>query len=288
MSENTLPNASPGIESAPEGVDPQIPHIPRILDYLAGGTANFAADRQVAQSAFAEWPGVPGGFEGATVDVKHARGALGRIVRHLVADCGVRQFLDIAPGVPTMDNTHLAARSAADGTKTVYVDTDPVVVAYARHLLAVDHDGAGLHPGQAVFLQGDFHDPADVLARASQTLDLREPVGLILFGMLHFVADREQGAKTLAEYLDTLASGSVVAVSHFALDEQDTGMNAALHAMDERFGEAVVRRTREEIAWFFQGMDILEPGVVGTHQWRPTDTSGPTPLPMWVAAARKR
>src|SRR5260370_15363833 len=118
MTQNTTATLS---ETAPEGVDPLVPHIPRILDYLLDGSANFAGDRQVAQFAFAEWPGEPGGVEGAKVDVKAARGALGRIVRHLAADCGVRQFLDIAPGVPTMDNTHLAARSVAPGATTVYI-----------------------------------------------------------------------------------------------------------------------------------------------------------------------
>lgn len=280
MSESVTATVS---ENAPEGVDPNVPHIPRVLDYLLEGTANFAADRQVAEFAFAEWPGVPGGFEGAKVDVKAARGALGRMVRHLAADQGVRQFLDIAPGLPTMDNTHLAASSVAAGVKTVYIDQDPVVVAYSRYLLGEEEAA-----GDVAFLQGDFHDPQDVLERASKTLDFSRPVGLILFGMLHFVADREQGARVLAGYLDAMAPGSFVAVSHFALDEQDIGMNAALHAMDERFGEAVVRRTRAEVAWFFEGMDLLEPGVVGTHEWRPADTSGPEPLPMWVAVARKR
>ncbi|HEX8093531.1 SAM-dependent methyltransferase [Jatrophihabitans sp.] len=269
-------------ETVPDGVDPRVPHIPRILDYLLDGSANFAADRQVAEFAFAEWPGEPGGVEGAKVDVKAARGALGRIVRHLAADCGIQQFLDIAPGVPTMDNTHLAARSVTPSAKTVYVDLDPVVVAYGQHLLAEEGNR------DVTIVQGDFNDPQDVIAQASKTLDFNQPIGLILFGMLHFIADREHGARMLAAYLDAMPSGSYVAVSHFALDEQDAGMNVALHAMDEKFGEAVVRRTRAEVAWFFEGMELLEPGVVGTHEWRPTDTSGSKPLPMWVAVARKR
>jgi len=279
MSENTT---TATVETAPEGVDPTVPHVPRILDYLLDGTANFAVDRQVAQMAFAEWPGVPGGFEGAKIDVHAARGALGRIVRHIAGE-GVTQFLDIAPGVPTEDNTHLAARTVTPDAKVVYVDNDPIVVAYARHLLAAE--GAG---DDVLFLQGDFHDPADVLARAGEKLDLTRPVGLILFGMLHFIADRETAAARLAAYLDAMPSGSYVAVSHFAIDEQDAGMNVALDAMDQKFGEAVVRRTRAEVEWFFQDMDLLEPGVVGTHEWRPTDPSAPKPLPMWVAAARKR
>ncbi|MFF4214500.1 SAM-dependent methyltransferase [Streptomyces sp. NPDC001796] len=269
-------------DAAPEGIDPRIPHVPRVLDYLLGGTANFECDRQAAAHAFAGWPGETGGVEGVKVDIRHARGALGRIVRHLVKDCGVRQFLDIASGLPTMDNVHLAARSAAPDAKVVYVDNDPLVVAHARHLLAEDTDGG------VSFLQGDFHDPQDVLARASRTLDFSQPVALVLFGMLHFVEDFAEGARLLAAYLDAMTPGSYVAVSHFAKDDEDTEMNATLDALDKQLGEAVVRRTRAEVARFFDGMDTVEPGVVETQNWRPADTSGPAPLPMWVGVARKR
>jgi len=151
-----------------------------------------------------------------------------------------------------MDNTLLAARSVAPDTKTVYVDYDPIVVAYSKYLLAEETDDS------VAFLQGDFHDPQDVIERASKTLDFSQPIGLILFGMLHFIDDREHGAQVLAAYLDAMPSGSFVAVSHFALDEQDTGMNAALDAMDQKFGEAVVCRTRAEVGWFFEGMDLNE------------------------------
>ncbi|MFR9797585.1 SAM-dependent methyltransferase [Streptomyces sp. MS06] len=267
-------------QTAPEGVDPLVPHVPRVMDHLLGGTANFASDRQAAEYAFAAWPGETGGVEGVKVDIGHARGALARIVRHLAAECGITQFLDIASGLPTMDNVHLSARSAAPDTRVVYVDNDPVVVAYARHLLADETDGS------VAFLEADFHDPQDVLSRAARTLDFSRPVALILFGMLHFVEDHDEAARLLAVYVDALADGSYVAVSHFAKDDQDTEMNATLDALDKQLGEAVVRRTRDEVARFFDGMELLEPGVVETQNWRPTDTTGPRPLPMWVALAR--
>lgn len=271
---------APIAENAPEGVNPNIPHVPRVLDYLLGGTANFESDRQAAAYAFAGWPGETGGVEGVKVDIKHARGALGRIVRHLAGE-GVHQFLDIATGLPTMDNVHLAARSVVPDARVVYVDNDPLVVAYAQHLIAGEGEGVA-------FLQGDFHDPGDVLERAAKTLDFSQPVGLILFGMLHFVEDFAEGARLLATYLDALPAGSFVAMSHFAKDDQDTEMNATLDALDKQLGEAVVRRTRSEVGAFFEGLDLLDPGVVETQDWRPADTSGPKPLPMWVAVARKR
>jgi O-methyltransferase involved in polyketide biosynthesis len=264
-------------------IDPNVPHVPRVLDYLLGGSANFESDRTAAQYAFANWPGEVGGVDGVRVDIRAARGALQRIVTHLVRDCGIRQFIDIASGLPTADNTHLAARAVSPDCKVVYVDNDPLVVSYAQQLLAAE-GGEG-----TVFLLGDFRDLRDIVDRAAQTLDLTQPVGIILFGMLHFLEDTDNPQQLLDELLDAVPSGSYVAVSHFAKDEQDTAMNDTLEALDRQLGEAVVRRTRAEVAKFFEDMDTLEPGVVGTHEWRPLPgADGPRPLPMWVAVARKR
>lgn len=270
-------------EKAPPGVDPSIPHVPRILDYLLGGTAHFAADRVVAEQAFAGWPGEVGGVDGVRLDIREARDSLRRIVGHLAGTAGIRQFLDFASGLPTMDNTHLAARAVAPDCRTVYVDNDPRVVTHARHLLASEVDG------RTVFLEGDFRRPADVLTRAAATLDFTKPVAIVLYGMLHFLDDSERPHEILAELLAAVPSGSYVAVSHFAKDDEDTAMNATLDAMDKQMGERVVRRTRAEVENFFDGMDIVPPGVVETYQWRPVPgAQGPKPLPMWVGVARKR
>jgi O-methyltransferase involved in polyketide biosynthesis len=264
-------------------IDPNVPHVPRVLDYLLGGSANFESDRMAAQYAFANWPGEVGGVDGVRVDIREARGALRRIVTHLTRDCGIRQFIDIAAGLPTVDNTHLSARAVSPDCKVVYVDNDPLVVSYAQELLAAEEDEG------TVFLLGDFRDPQDIVRRAAETLDLTQPVGIILFGMLHFLEDTDNAQQLLDELLDAVPSGSYVAVSHFAKDEQDTAMNDTLEALDRQLGEAVVRRTRAEVAQFFEDMDTLEPGVVGTHEWRPPlGANGPQPLPMWVAVARKR
>jgi hypothetical protein len=270
-------------EQAPAGVDPAIPHVPRILDYLLDGTAHFQSDRAVAEQAFAAWPGETGGVEGVRVDIREARESLRRIVGYLAGECGIRQFLDFATGLPTMNNVHEAARAAASGCRVVYVDNDPRVAVHARHLLASETDG------NTVFLEGDFCDPQDVLRRAGKTLDFTKPVAIVLYGMLHFLEDSEGPHRILGELLAAVPSGSYVAVSHFAKDEEDTAMNATLDAMDKRMGERVVRRTRREVERFFDGMDIVEPGVVETYQWRPAPgANGPRPLPMWVGVARKR
>jgi hypothetical protein len=251
------------------------------MDYLLGGTANFASDRAVGDTAFANWPGQPGGVEGVRVDLHAARDALGRIVSHLAGECGVRQFLDLASGLPTMGNTHQAARRAAAGCRVVYVDNEPGVAAHGQALLAFDAD--------TVFLDGDFRDPHDILRRAAKLLDFSQPVGLVLFGVLHFVEDTDGPERIPAELLAAVPSGSYLALSHFAKDDTDVALNAMLTEMDKQTGDSVVRRTRSEVERFFDRMDVVPPGVVPTESWRPPQgASGPAPLPMWCGLARKR
>lgn len=269
------------LEEAPVGVNAMIPNTARIMDYLLGGSANFASDRAVGDNAFVNWPGEPGGVEGVRVDLHAARDVLGRMVGYLAGECGIRQFLDLATGLPTMGNTHLAARSAAPGCRVVYVDNEPSVAAHGQFLLADDPD--------TVFLDADFRDPKDILRRAAATLDFSRPVGLILFGVLHFIDDADGPGRLLADLLDAVPSGSYLALSHFARDDGDTALNAMLTEMDKQTGDSVVRRTRAEVERFLDGMDVIAPGVLETENWRPPrDAAGPTPLPMWCGLARKR
>ncbi|MGI8665821.1 MAG: SAM-dependent methyltransferase [Jatrophihabitans sp.] len=269
------------IEEAPVGVNAIIPNTARIMDYLLGGSANFASDRAVADNAFVNWPGDPGGVEGVCIDLHAARDVLGRMVDYLARDCGIRQFLDLATGLPTMGSTHQVAGAVASGCRVVYVDNEPSVAAHGQYLLDTDPD--------SVFLDADFRDPADILDRAALTLDFSEPVGLILFGVLHFIEDADGPERLVAELLDAIPSGSYLAVSHFAKDDDDTALNAMLTEMDKQTGDSVVRRTRSEVEQFFHGMDVVPPGVVETELWRPpTGVAGPKPLPTWCGLARKR
>ncbi|HZP52175.1 SAM-dependent methyltransferase [Actinocrinis sp.] len=276
MAEN---QATTELEEAPAGVSAMIPNTARIMDYLLGGSANFASDRAVGDTAFVNWPGETGGVEGVKVDLHAARDALRRIVQYLAGECGIRQFLDLASGLPTMDNTHLAARSVAPGCRVVYVDNNPSVASHGQYLLASDPD--------TVFLQADFRDPKDIVARASETLDFTQPVGLILFGVLHFVDDADGPQQLLDDLLAAVPSGSYLALSHFAKDDVDSALNAMLTEMDKQTGDSVFRRTRSEVERFFDGMDVVPPGVVETELWRP-QVQGPKPLPMWAGLARKR
>ncbi|GAA0458539.1 hypothetical protein Aca07nite_64930 [Actinoplanes capillaceus] len=268
------------VKHAPAGVNPMIPNTARIMDYLLGGSDYFEPDRTIADNAFVNWPGDPGGADGVRVDLHAARDALGRIVGYLAGECGIRQFLDLASGLPTMGNTHLAARAVAPDCRVVYVDNNASVAAHGQFLLADV-------PGTA-YLQGDFRNPKDVLSRAAATLDLSRPVGLILFGVLHFLDDSDSPQQMLDDLLAAVPSGSYLALSHFAKDEGDTALNAMLTEMDKQTGDSVTRRTRSQVERFFDGMDIVEPGVVETQLWRPPNQNGPKPLPMWCGLARQR
>jgi len=254
-----------------------VPHVARVLDYLQGGTANYPIDREVADYAFAEWPGGD-----VRVDIGAARSSLGRIVTYLAREAGVRQFIDIGTGLPTANAVHQVAGRIAPETRTVYVDRDPVVVAHARYLLASE-------PAATLFLAGDFHQPNEILREAKEFLDFTQPVAYILYGILHFLPDAEDPDGIVRTLTDAVPSGSYVALSHFARADKDDKMDETFELLNKQWGESVVRRTRADTARFFNGLDIVEPGVVELPDWRPDPgaTAGPRPLPMWCGLARK-
>jgi SAM-dependent methyltransferase len=259
-------------------VNPDIPHISRVFDYMLDGTANFPADRAAAEQAFAAWPSGD-----VRVDIQSARGALVRIVRHLTAEAGIRQFLDIGSGLPTMENTHDAARRIAPDAKTVYADKDPVVVAHARQILA------DLPEDSVRFLHADMKDLDEILREASTVLDFDRPIGVILFGILHFFPDDQGPDDLMKRIVDAIAPGSYVAFSQFARVGEDTAMDEAFELLNQQWGESVVRRTTQEAQdLYFAGLEAVEPGVVELPDWRPdADVSGPRPMPMWCGLARK-
>jgi SAM-dependent methyltransferase len=260
------------------GVDPTVPHVSRVFDLMLGGTANFEADRAIAAYAFADWPGGD-----VRVDIQAARGALVRIVRHLAAEAGIRQFLDIGTGLPTMNNTHEVARSVVPDARTVYVDKDPVVVAHAHHLLA------DLPEDEVRFLHLDMKDIDGILSEAAKVLDFDRPIGVILFGILHFFPDDQGPAELMKRIVDAIAPGSYVAFDQFARVGDDPAMDEAFELLNQQWGESVVRRTKEEAEnLYFAGLEPVEPGVVELPDWRPDPgASGARPMPMWCGLARK-
>jgi hypothetical protein len=264
-------------------IDPGVAHTSRIYDYLLGGTNHFAVDREVAAHAFAAYPG---GLDGARADARANRAFLGRAVRFLAGDVGLRQFLDIGSGIPDSANTHQLAQELAPDARVVYVDNDAIVLAHAHALLA----GSG--KGTAAFVQGDLRRPDAVLAHAGATLDLSRPVGLLLIGVLHVVPDSHDPQGCVAQLVEALAPGSHVAISHMTIDPVDGADLAEVRSrLDERMhaSNPPALRDRAGVAAFLSGLELVDPGLVAVPDWRPDgDSRGRgRPTPLLAAVARK-
>jgi S-adenosyl methyltransferase len=270
-----------GLERDPwPEIDTKVAHVARVYDYLLGGRANFAVDRQAAERSYAAWPG---GLDGVRADARAHRAVLGRIVRFLVTEVGIGQFLDIGTGIPKENNVHEVAQRLAPKTRIVYVDYDPIVLAHAHKLLTSSPEGA------TSYVFGDLRDPEAILRKAAETLDLGEPVAVMLFGILHFFAEREDPGAIVADLMSALTPGSYLAISHLASDVHGDAMAETFNRLNQQMSESVILRTRDQFQRFFDGLDLVEPGVVQLHQWRPdhgTEQQGGQ-VPLWVAVARK-
>jgi S-adenosyl methyltransferase len=235
----------------------------RMYDYLLGGAANFAVDRDAVRRALAANPW----FRAQA----HANRAFLRRVVHHLAVAGVRQFLDLGSGVPTVGHVHQIAQRVAPDARVVYVDNEPVAASFSRHLL----DGVA---GTAV-LQEDLHDADRVLhhPRLRALLDLREPVAVLMFAVLHFILDDSQVADLVAAYRDGTVAGSYLAISHACADD-----NPAMRAMAveyQRTSQPFCNRTHGEVAELFAGYRLVEPGVVYLSAWRPDQSEESEPVP---------
>jgi hypothetical protein len=252
-------------QQVPPGVDTSVPSIARVYDAVLGGKDNYEVDRAVRDQLFAMGPE-------AVHLARDNRAWLARVVRYLAGTVGVDQFLDCGSGLPTADNTHQVAQRVDPDARVVYVDNDPIVLAHGRALLADDASTA--------FVHADIRDPAAVLAapEVRDLLDLTRPVGLLHVGILHHVNDDEGPYDVLRGYVDALAPGSHVAVSHFYTPD-DGGPLAERAAAVEKvlLGGELGRgrfRTRTEIQRFFDGLEPVEPGLSYLAEWWP---DGPPP-----------
>ena len=197
----------------PEGIDLTKPSAARMYDYYLGGKDNFAADRATAEQAMQSWGAV-------RTAVRENRAFLGRAVRHLVSEAGIRQFLDIGTGLPSANNVHEVAQEVAPGCRVVYVDNDPIVLAHARVLLDSHPDG------RTAYIDADLRDPAGILSDpvVSETLDLSQPVALMLVAILHFLTDEDDPAGIVAHLLDALPAGSYLVASHVTPEHDPEGV----------------------------------------------------------------
>jgi acetone carboxylase gamma subunit len=260
-------------------IDTGVAHAARIYDYMLGGTTNFEADREASHAAATL---VPGGFEAVSAGLKANRGFITRAVRYLTAECGIRQFLDVGAGIPTYDNVHEIAQEIAPDTKVVYVDYDPIVLAHAHKLLQSSDQG------KTGYLEEDLRDPDKVLAGAAKTLDFGQPVAVVLAAILHFFPDSENPQRVVDRLLAAVPPGSYLVLSHLARDIYD--LDATYERLNAATRETFVLRTRDQVAGFLHGVEIVEPGVVLVHEWRPDPGEAPYEdmmLPLYGAVGRK-
>jgi hypothetical protein len=240
----------------PVQIDTTVAHPARVYDYWLGGKDNFAADREAAERVLAVTPGL-------RYRVRANRAFLARVVRYLAAEAGIRQFLDIGTGIPSANNTHEVAQAAAPDSRIVYADNDPIVLTHAKALLASGPEGA------TQYIDGDIRNPAPILRDAARTLDFTRPTALMLLGILHLVQDSEDPYRLVAELMDALPSGSYLAISHPASDIHVAAQAEAQKRYNERVSTPQTMRNRAEVTRFFDGLDLVPPGVVYVHEWRP-------------------
>lgn len=243
-------------EQVPEGIDVKTPNVARIYDYFLGGKDNYAADRTAAERILEMVPEAP---QAARAN----RAFLGRAVRTLAREAGIRQFVDIGAGLPTQGNVHEIAHAVAPDSHVVYVDNDPVVLTHARARLARDR--------QTVAIAGDLRRPEEILADPvlGELIDLNRPVAVLLLAVLHFIADEDDPVGVMKRLTERLPSGSHLVISHGWDEGMDSETAEEARAVWRRSNSAIHSRDPERVAEFFTGLEILEPGVVWISEWRP-------------------
>jgi hypothetical protein len=249
---------SPPAPTAP--IDTAVPHTARIWNYWLGGKDNYAIDRLVGDQTIEAYPDI--------VEVARLQRAfLGRAIRYLAGQAGIRQFLDIGTGLPTVDNTHEVAQRIAPQSRVVYVDNDPLVIVHARALLTSAPEGV------TNYVQADLHDPGTILAEAAKTLDFSQPIAITMLGIMIFISDDGEAKAIAKRLIDGLPSGSYLVMSHTTNAIHGARTDEAVRIWNRAGSVPMVIRSPEQIAGFFAGLELLEPGVVPVSQWRPDPDS---------------
>ena len=244
---------------APRSIDISVPSVSRIYDYYLGGSHNFEVEREAARKAMQFMPGLP-------KIMQANRAFMRRAVRFAVGE-GIDQFLDIGSGIPTFGNVHEVAQSADPGARVVYVDHDPVAVAHSQAVLA-GNEGTGV-------VAADLRKPQEILAspEVERLIDLNRPVALLLVAILHFVEDADDPYEAVAQLRDALAPGSLLVLTHASYEGIPLPAERAEGAVDvyKDIRNPLIMRSRDEIARFFEGYDMVEPGLVAPPLWRPQE-----------------
>ncbi|MFE1251296.1 SAM-dependent methyltransferase [Streptomyces sp. NPDC058735] len=252
-----------------------VAHNARVWNHWIGGKDNYEVDQQVGEHVAGMFPVIR--------DIARAdRDFLGRAVSFLAGERGVRQFLDIGTGLPTADNTHEIAQRIAPDARIVYVDNDPIVLVHARTLLTGTQDGA------TAYIDADVHDPESIVERAGQILDLTEPVAVMMLGILNFVLDADKARDIVRRVMAAVPSGSFLVLTHPTFDDElgGAGQIPAMEFWNENAIPPITARSGADIAGYFEGLEVLEPGLVSCGQWR-AEPGAAVLVPQYGAVAVK-
>ena len=254
MTQSAPQHRAAGGQSRLPSFDPGVPNPARMWNYWLGGKDNFAADRELAERVLEVMPSMP-------LIAQAARLFLIDAVHQLATEHGVRQFLDIGTGLPTADNTHDVAQRAAPESRIVYVDYDPVVLTHAQALLTSSPDG------ETDYIQADLRDTDTILKGAARTLDLTRPVAILLIAVLHFIPDADDPYAVVARLMDAVPSGSYLVMAHAASDIAPEACAEMARRYNAMSSAPITPRNREQVARFFDGLDLLPPGLVPISKW---------------------
>jgi hypothetical protein len=256
-------------------LDTTVAYSARVNNYWRGGKDNFAADREVAEEAVRAFPGLPDAVRAGQV-------FRSRVATYLVTETGVRQFLDLGTGLPTGDTIYQIAAAMTPGCRAVYVDNDPMVLSHARALLAADRSGS------ASYTQADIRDVTAVLSAASQTLDLAQPVAVILVSVLHLIPDTEDPQAMVGQFMAATAPGSHLVIVHPSSDLRPEASARMSDTLNQAMAQKRQYRSKAEVSDFFAGLELVGPGVVPVPQWRPrSDDEAAAPTMAWCGVASK-
>ncbi|MFV2197781.1 SAM-dependent methyltransferase [Nocardiopsis sp. LOL_012] len=240
-------------------IDTTVPHSARVWNYWLGGKDHYPVDREAGEAFLKVFPGMAQG-------ARASRAFLGRTVRYLAGEAGVRQFLDVGTGLPTADNTHEVAQAVAPESTILYVDNDPLVLTHARALMTSSPEGA------TDYVHADLREPERILDEARKRLDFGRPIALMLMGILGHIPDYDEARRLVRVLVDALPPGSYLAVNDGTNAHSEANKEAHDQYNDESGGEPYIQRSPEQIGGFFEGLELVEPGVVSVTRWRYEET----------------
>jgi O-methyltransferase involved in polyketide biosynthesis len=258
-------------------LDTTIAHSARIWNYWLGGKDNYKVDREVGDKVFQMLPSI-------VMQARADRAFLGRAVRYLAGNEHIRQFLDIGTGLPTVDNTHQVAQRVTPQARIVYVDNDPLVLSHARALLTSTPEGS------CDYIDADLHDPDKILKAAAKTLDFTRPIALMLLGILHHVMDTNEAYGIVKQLVHAMPEGSILAINHASNAVYGAASDAAVAHWNKFGTPPITLRSPEQIAQFFDDLELVEPGIISCSRWRPEPNpwGEPAEVDEFCGVGRKR